>query len=61
MPVALETPTQTAPECNFCGGRKSVVAMRKLVGPVLEKCPQCDGLGVLRLPIVTGGPSGLVS
>jgi hypothetical protein len=58
MPVSIETPTQTPPECNFCGGNKTVPTVVKCVGIVQEKCPQCDGLGVLRLPTVTGAATG---
>jgi transcription elongation factor Elf1 len=57
MAVELQQPPRPDPECSFCGGRKTVPTVKKGAGVVQEKCPACDGLGVFRLPIVTGGPS----
>jgi DnaJ-class molecular chaperone len=58
MPVTLHEPPRPDPECNFCGGRGTVPTVKQCVGVVSEKCPMCGGLGVLRLPTVTGGAVG---
>jgi hypothetical protein len=58
MPVALQEPPRPDPECGFCGGLKTVPTVVKCVGIVQQKCPACGGLGVYRLPTVTGGATG---
>jgi len=55
MGVHLSQPRRPDPECPICGGSGKVL-WRDPGRETLRLCPECGGLGVLRLPEVIPDP-----